>query len=637
MPPPPPIGKGGKPQAAKTDPSGDAAEPETADDTATSRWPSVEAPIIDDSDADESPEVAAAPATELPPPTSSFSAPPAPPLRAPPPIAGRGKARAGLVAPSLPPPTSNARAGRSPAFPGEDDWDVPDESAADTAGSDSGDTDTATTLNRPGTSASDDEASAKAADAETTPAEVDGADTDATEARADSAEADGAQTDGVQADSAPAEGDSADDVDTDDDAASVPIPEPGMPRLPVPGKLRDGPEVLTEDFRATPRARPKTAAAMSPLGTIPPKRTIHEGPRRIDPGDTASFVAKVAVDLMRDDPSIHPASASLEALIVPLDDQPPPVPAPPSSPPLAAPVVVEANPKAALAAALVASAKNPVPTLPTDGEDPPAIVPVVGPTAAPRRTPWGLLIGGVVALLGLWLWWSWDRADPPTEARVAAGSTGAPLPAAVASTGSNGEDLGRSSTGHPSGTGGTTGTGSGTDSSGSDAGTGGVTGTAGGSGTMGSGSDGGSTAAGSTTGDTDDFEVIEDDDPATDPTPKATPTSRPSTPRPPPKKNKRPKTTPAPDKPADQKPDPAKLLQQARTAYIGGRGSTAYTLASRSYQLAPKQDAAELMTMAACLLNNANKARASLKKVALMRRGSVRSRCKSKHGFRIPL
>ncbi|MCH9687160.1 MAG: hypothetical protein K0V04_37335, partial [Deltaproteobacteria bacterium] len=149
----------------------------------------------------------------------------------------------------------------------------------------------------------------------------------------------------------------------------------------------------------------------------------------------------------------------------------------------------------------------------------------------------------------------------------------------------------------------------------------------------------GTDTSGGTGTDTEDFEILEDDDPvatpSSSPSSPSSPSSRPSRPRKPPRN--KPKSEPKAPPPKDDKPDPAKLLKQARTAYIGGRGSTAYTLASRSYSLSKTQDAAELMTMAACLLNNGSKARDGLRKVALFKRGSIRSRCKSKHGFRIPL
>jgi Domain of unknown function (DUF4388) len=83
--------------------------------------------------------------------------------------------------------------------------------------------------------------------------------------------------------------------------------------------------------------------------------------------------------------------------------------------------------------------------------------------------------------------------------------------------------------------------------------------------------------------------------------------------------------------------DPATLLVRARTAYNSGQGATAYRLASRSQQRRPSGEAAELMTLAACLLGHPDDALTALRSVPLLRRSGVRATCKHAHNVRLKL
>lgn len=78
-------------------------------------------------------------------------------------------------------------------------------------------------------------------------------------------------------------------------------PAPSVPRLPVPGMLRDG-LAPAADFRATPRTprSPQPPPAMTtPRGMIPPKHREGEEPR-LKPGDTQALVAQVAEELIEE-------------------------------------------------------------------------------------------------------------------------------------------------------------------------------------------------------------------------------------------------------------------------------------------------------------------------------------------------
>lgn len=87
-----------------------------------------------------------------------------------------------------------------------------------------------------------------------------------------------------------------------------------------------------------------------------------------------------------------------------------------------------------------------------------------------------------------------------------------------------------------------------------------------------------------------------------------------------------------------RKPEDARSrLAEARRAYAAGRGEAAYRLASQSQWLSPTDEAAELMVLAACLQRRVTVAAEALRAVPLLRRGSVRQRCKQEHGVRIKL
>ena len=87
----------------------------------------------------------------------------------------------------------------------------------------------------------------------------------------------------------------------------------------------------------------------------------------------------------------------------------------------------------------------------------------------------------------------------------------------------------------------------------------------------------------------------------------------------------------------EEAPTAAKLLKQARSAYNAGKGSTAYSLASKSNRMEPSGAAAEVMALAACQMKDADKAKAALRTVPLFTRTSVRNTCKNKHGVKLGL
>lgn len=80
--------------------------------------------------------------------------------------------------------------------------------------------------------------------------------------------------------------------------------------------------------------------------------------------------------------------------------------------------------------------------------------------------------------------------------------------------------------------------------------------------------------------------------------------------------------------------DHGTLLVRARSAYAAGHGATAHRLAARSHRMHPSPDAAELMVLAACQMKQPDRAHEALQRVPLLRRPSVRSRCKREHGVR---
>jgi hypothetical protein len=95
------------------------------------------------------------------------------------------------------------------------------------------------------------------------------------------------------------------------------------------------------------------------------------------------------------------------------------------------------------------------------------------------------------------------------------------------------------------------------------------------------------------------------------------------------------KPEPAPASKPEEAPTAAKLLKQARAAYQAGRGASAYSLASKSNRMEPSGAAAEVMALAACQMKDADKAKAALRTVPLFSRTSVRNTCKTKHGVKL--
>lgn len=402
-----------------------------------------------------------------------------------------------------------------------------------------------------------------------------------------------------------------------------------MPRLPLPGMLRDGPAPRSADFREAPRARsgPSTVAAMAPpKGVIaPPRRGTPEEDEqsRLKPGDTAAFMAEVAAELMQEDAqgsTIHGVAVEI------MDDEE--AGAQMSAAGLSLP------PNAPAATSLKATGPTKLAT--------PATVPADAPSK--RR---GVLLGlgittGVGLLLLLWFGLRESPKEPtPLEKNAAADEprtpgdrtsdaapTGLLADGATPADASTGPEVGAAAIhdAHP-----TTGAFAGSaGQSGSASTTGGETDDATGSDTT-----GGDTTTGDPTGTTaaptdDGAEPVAS---ASNPRSSSRPRSRGKKDRPKPTPTSKPKPTPKPKPEAP--PDASALLTQARAAYNGGRHSSAFALASRSHRARKTSEAAELMTLAACGMSNSGKAKAALKKVALLRRGSVRSKCKSKHGVKL--
>ncbi|MEX1363046.1 MAG: hypothetical protein AB1Z98_07965, partial [Nannocystaceae bacterium] len=533
-----------------------AVSAEVLDDSSTARWPSVDAPILED---DETPR---------PRPRTGLGSAIPPEIEA-------SASSSGLRAPAL----SSEASGISPAdsaaaWPNADDWQLPElDSPGDAAASL-----TAPRLPRPSALAGP-----KAPPGPPKPA----ATPSPTEEGTDGSVSPEPTTASSEA------------------ARDLPTPVPGVPRLPVPGMLRDGLEPRAADFRAKTRNRPATAAAMSPFKGVAPPKLTKEGepePPRIKPGDTATFVAEVAVELIAEAKAVQQEAAaaaegSTAAGVVPL------VSTSPVSTPPEGPVVVGPSPSAS------ASPSS------SEGDRRPLLLALLGGTAA--------------ALVGLVLWMAMrGDGEPPPQAAAAAVQSAQPdepeTQAALA------PDL-PAATGSGDGTTGSASTGLGSDSGSSDDGS---------SPSSDSESSTGA-AAGSGDGTTGEPLALEDEEPVTvasSSRPSSRPSGKPRPKDPPPVPTNTPAPTPKPTpKAPPPEPSAAELLEQANAAYRKGQGSKAYQLALRSHKKRPTAAAAELVTVAACQMNDVDKARNALKKVALMQRGKVRGTCKSKHGVRIPL
>jgi hypothetical protein len=393
----------------------------------------------------------------------------------------------------------------------------------------------------------------------------------------------------------------------DEDAAAEPAPS--VPRLPMPGMLRDG-LAPAADFRATPRTprSPQPPPAMAtPRGMVPPKLREGEEPR-LKPGDTQALVAQVAEELMEQVDRQRAEKAAAEKAT----DEPRP----------------EHDREAAMAIAAATAA-------PPQLAPRPAAAGVV-PTASPylstreaetkRRTKiLGIGAIGVVAAIGLLVWMNaGEREEAPTQT---AASTVSPAPQApapqqpadakveppdpspvpVADEADAGAEPSDPVEPDPA----------------AEAGA-------------------GDPAEAADEAGAEPTETPTDPEP-TEAASEPTGSSRKSS-----GKKSGGKTSSAgsdtKEEPAP-KPEPkpeegqsaAKLLKQARSAYNAGKGSTAYSLASKSNRMEPSGEAAEVMALAACQMKDADKAKSALKTVPLFSRGTVRSTCKTKHGVKLGL
>jgi hypothetical protein len=375
---------------------------------------------------------------------------------------------------------------------------------------------------------------------------------------------------------------------------------PSVPRLPLPGMMRDGPAPRAADFRANPRPpRTQTPGAMAPLrGMMPPKLRDDEEPR-LKPGDTAAFVAQVAVELMEEVDRSRAAArepiASEPAVdLLARDEHEDAVP-------LVAPraaVAASTAPKAVAAAVAYGSERD---------------------AQAKRR---GMILGvvGVAAAIGLVVWLSMGKDDEPAPQTAAATVAVEPTPPTPAAD--DGKVIAEvvppapsplvavvedeaGSTGEPAAA------------------------------ETGATSDDEPAMAASTGPQEEPAPVDAATEPAASSSSRKPSSSKSkSSSKPTAQDEPKPKAEPKPD---DGAPSAQKLLKQARTAYNAGKGSTAYSLASKSNRMEPTGDAAEVMALAACQMNDVDKAKSALRNVTLFRRSSVRSTCKTKHNVKIPL
>jgi hypothetical protein len=380
-------------------------------------------------------------------------------------------------------------------------------------------------------------------------------------------------------------------------------PAAAGPRLPVPGMLRDGGALAAADFRAAPRApRSQPAAAMPPpRGMVPPKRSEDEPHLRA--GDTRSFVAQVAEELM-EEVERHRAVSTASNDAADEDG-----------------ATHEAKaPHRDAEAAPVAAAKD---------APRPAVVPIAqspgpAPAVAAKRRSMGLLAGalGLAAVIGL-VWANRDAREPAAPQTAAAtalepAATASPAgraepslasPIAATADGAARDDDGVAGADAPS------------PEPAEDA----------------MAAEGGGVAAAAAA----DVEA----EPASADEAAAGPTGGGATRK---SSGRSKSSSGGKASEGDGKPEPAapkadapasaeKLLEQARAAYKAGKGSTAYSLAAKSNRLSPSGDAAEVMALAACQMHDADKAKAALKNVPLFRRGPVRSTCKSTYDVKLGL
>ncbi|MCA9650859.1 MAG: hypothetical protein H6712_01340 [Myxococcales bacterium] len=567
-----------EPAAAKSPSGAEALEApgsEEIDESQTSRWPSIDEEIAED----EGPS------------DSSMSRPVAMPrpVSVPPEI-DPGESATGLRAPSLSEGSGVTPADSAAAWPGADGWDLDDLPDLGAPGDVAALSATAPRIPFP--------KSVKPASAPSVPPPP---------------------TPFASSDSAPAEAPRSGEterpaaaIEEASELPDIPIPEPSVPRLPVPGMLRDGAEPKAADFRARSRAAsPVIPAAMPPpKGVAPPKLAKKDGEEeiRLKPGDTASFVAEVAVELMAEAKAAQrEVEAAAEAEAAASGSGGAIAVLTPSS-------VIE--PEEDERAAPVAAAAP----APPRGEDPerrPMLLPLIG--------------GAAAALLGLLLWMGLRGGDEPTE------TAAAPSPPEAADAGD--EDDAAKTPAQAEADDGATPVAVVPDLPADDVEAAGST-SGGGESSEGAAesSESGELVeeAAESTGEAIDEEPEAPEAVASSSRPKSRSTSRkpkPTTDEPAPIKDE-PKTTPT----SSSKPATAQeLLAEARTAYRKGQGSKAYTLAAKSNRMSPTGEAAELMTLAACQMKNVDKARSALKAVPLLQRGKVRGTCKTKYDVKIPL
>jgi len=397
---------------------------------------------------------------------------------------------------------------------------------------------------------------------------------------------------------------------------------PSVPRLPIPGMLRDG-LAPAADFRAIPRTprSPQPGGAMPPpKGMVPPKLGGSEEEPRLRPGDTMAFVAQAAEELVEEAERHRAEQAAAKAAAEPKPQQ---------EHERAAGAMAAGGPSTGQTPRLVMFA--------SESGVPPTSYEATRAAETKRRSKLlGLGLIGVAAVIGLFVWMgASDNEEPPTQTAASTvspaspetpaadgGPAGepeppAPSPAPVA------EDAKAASAGElvepepvpvpvPA--------------------------------------DAASTSDSGATGEGDTGEVDAVADSAATPS-EPEPVEAASNPGSSSRKSSgrksggsgkssgdnggaaKPEPTPA-AKP-EEAPSAAKLLKQARSAYNAGKGSSAYSLASKSNRLEPSGDAAEVMALAACQMNDAAKAKAALRTVPLFSRTSVRNTCKTKHGVKL--
>lgn len=392
-----------------------------------------------------------------------------------------------------------------------------------------------------------------------------------------------------------------------DDAAE---PSPSVPRLPLPGMMRDGPAPPAADFRAAPRTpRSQPAAAMPPpRGVLPPKLSEQEE-ARLKAGDTASFVAQVAVELMQEVErhKTEEAAATAGAVAEPSAEARP----------------VQSAPAPAAASRVAPASAPPAKVVPI----PIAPAAATAPTREAGTKRRGMLLGavtiGVTAVIGIVCLMRGPDDEPTTQMAASSIEPAPTAPAAEGPPEGPGEALGATPSPPPE------------PDPAAGAGDPDPAAAADEADSVDPAEDGPVGEPEATTTATADAPVEATDEPETSsrkPSGKSRSGSKASG-----GGGGSTKEDPAPAPKADDSPTAEKLLKQARAAYNAGKGSSAYSLASKSNRMQPSGEAAEVMALAACQLGDVDKAKSALKTVTLFRRATVRSTCKSKHDVKLGL